>query len=192
MTNPNDPIEVLLAEHVVILRQADELEQAMARLEEAGPDGLEAEWSTLQSFAGLLAGTLALHARKEDDALFPAVEDRIGSGAGPTSVMRQEHQEIHQKGVEFRAVLKELHEVEHPQVEEKSEAYQEMVDAIGSGAKPDLEAMQSGVRDLLALMRLHFRKEEEILFPMTYNLLDKDTLAEVARQMLALETGGAG
>jgi hemerythrin-like domain-containing protein len=110
MTNPNDPVELLLDEHVVILAQADELRQAMDRLAKAGPSGLEAERETLGSFARLLAGKLALHALKEDDALFPAVEAHIGTD-GPTAVMREEHKEIHQRGVEYRALLKELHEV---------------------------------------------------------------------------------
>jgi hemerythrin-like domain-containing protein len=186
MTNPNDPVELLLDEHVVILAQADELRQAMDRLAKAGPSGLEAERETLGSFARLLAGKLALHALKEDDALFPAVEAHIGTD-GPTAVMREEHKEIHQRGVEYRALLKELHEVDHPEIEAQSEAYQEMVEGMASGDIPDLDTMQANVNTLLDLMHVHFEKEEQVLFPMTYNVLDKDALAEVAQKFRDLE-----
>ena len=186
MSDPNNPIDLLLAEHVVILGQADELQQAMARLQISDASGLDAERDTLESFARLLAGKLALHASKEDDALFPAVEAHIGM-EGPTAVMREEHKEIHRRGVEYRELLKELHEVDHPELEAKSDAYQAMVEDMANGDTPDLATVQTNVHQLLDLMRDHFAKEEQILFPMTRNLLDEEALGRVAQQMRDIE-----
>jgi hemerythrin-like domain-containing protein len=47
--------------------------------------------------------------------------------------------------------------------------------------------MQANVNTLLDLMHVHFEKEEQVLFPMTYNVLDKDALAEVAQKFRDLE-----
>lgn len=190
MTEPTNPIDWLLEEHVLILGQADALRQAMARLEDSGAQGVDAEWETLSSFATLLAGKLAMHALKEDDALFPAVEAHIGTG-GPTAAMREEHKEIHRRGLEYRAILQELHEVDHPKLEAESEAYQQMVEAIANGDGPDLQTIQNNVSALLALIHDHFEKEEQMLFPMTRNLLDEEALDAVTRHMRELEAGQA-
>lgn len=158
----------------------------MDRLEASGAPGLDNESKLLASFATLLAGRLALHALKEDSALFPAVEAHIGTN-GPTAVMRAEHKEIHRRGEEYRALLKQLHEVDHPKLEAEGAAYRQMVEDIARGNAPDLQTMLTNVHTLLDLMHDHFAKEEQVLFPMAHNLLDEETLGNVARQMRDLE-----
>lgn len=186
MTNTLNPIDHLLEEHVEILQQADALQAALERLEQSGLPALLTEQETLENFADMLAGQLTLHALKEDEALFPAIEAHIGE-AGPTMVMRAEHREIHQKSLMYRATLKELREVDHPQLEARSADYQEMVGALSNGESPNFETMRSNIWELLNLMRDHFAKEEQILFPMARTLLDDSNLLEIAQQMQTLQ-----
>jgi regulator of cell morphogenesis and NO signaling len=127
---------------------------------------------------------LYAHARREDDALFPAVERVLGEEAGPTPVMREEHRAIHAEAERFRATLRELADVQHPAIVEAGERLRTLA---ARGA--DAAALGETARTLIALLDDHFAKEEQVLFPMTRELLTPDALAAVAGEMDALDTG---
>ena len=131
-----------------------------------------------------MATRLLLHARKEDEALFPALERAFGTPDGPTAVMRREHRAIHDRAGRFRETLRELNEVEHPAIVAGGATLRTLAEGGGSAAA----LVQTG-EEIVSLLDLHFGKEEEILFPMAREVLSDDELAEVGRRMEAIEAG---
>ena len=65
----------------------------------------------------MMGTRLLRHAKKEDEALFPALEAAWGRVEGtPTAIMRMEHSMIHNRANLFRETLRHLNEVEHPAI----------------------------------------------------------------------------
>lgn len=178
-----DPIQRLLDEHVSIMRQIGELRAAASALAREGEPVLERTLPVLRATVRMIDTELLAHARREDDALFPAVERCLGDGAGPTPVMREEHRAIHAEAVRFRDTLRELNEVEHPAIVEATEQLRGLT-ARGR----DAAALATTAHTLIALLDDHFAKEEQVLFPMARDLLSAAQLAAVAGEMEALET----
>ncbi len=143
--------DALKGEHGVFYAQFQYIEDSLAT----------AKLAAIQSLGAMLAAALVPHALMENDVLFPQIEARIGEG-GPTTVMRMEHEQI-------EGMLRELAELKgtHGEVE---------------GALAGLPDAQSAddarriVKDAVLTARAHFAKEENILFPMTEQLLDAHTL----------------
>lgn len=176
-----DPIEYLLNEHRAIMAQIADLRKAVADLAVRGDAALPDVIPVLNRIGQLMETTLALHAKKEDDVLFPALEAVIGAEGGPTSIMREEHKEIHGQGELLRQTLHELHEVEHPQIEAGKEKLKALAATGGSA-----ESIRANAEEIIRLLDMHFAKEEQILFPMAENVLDHEVMDEVLRQMEAM------
>jgi iron-sulfur cluster repair protein YtfE (RIC family) len=182
----SDPLKHLLDDHVEIMRHIATLRTAVADLELNGEIALTRARPALAAVGRMMATQLLAHARKEDEVLFPAVELVLGEGAGPTSVMREEHREIHAEAARFRATLHELNEVEHPAIVAGGAALQRLTE---SGATAAVLARTAA--EIVRLLDLHFEKEEQVLFPMCRELLDKTTLERLGKQMesIAAEAG---
>lgn len=176
-----NPIDHLLQEHRDIMAQLADLRQAAADLAACGPAALPAALPVFTRIGRMMETQLARHARKEDEALFPAVEAVLGAADGPTGVMREEHRAIHAQGELLRRTLHELNDVEHPQIEAGAARLTALGAAGGSAA-----SLRATAEEVLRLLDLHFAKEEEVLFPMTRQLLDEAALARVGDQMEAL------
>ena len=178
----HDPIDHLLAEHREIMAEVESLRRAAADLRARGEAALEGAAPALASVGRMMGTRLLRHARKEDEALFPAIESALGLEGGPTAVMREEHREIHERAARFRETLRELNEVEHPAI-------------VAGGAR--LRTLARGGADaatlaetgeaVVALLDLHFGKEEQILFPMAREVLSRETLRAIAERMDAIE-----
>jgi iron-sulfur cluster repair protein YtfE (RIC family) len=179
-----DPIQHLLDEHRDIMARVDELRQAAAELAARGEAALPAVLPKLDRVGQMMETQLALHAKKEDDALFPALEAVFGAGGGPTSVMRMEHRAIHDQGELLRQTLYELNEVEHPQIEAGRERLKALVTSGASAA-----SLRDNAEEILRLLDAHFGKEEQILFPMAQSLLDDETLRQVGREIEQMRIG---
>lgn len=82
-------IDGLLAEHGLIYLLFDQVEQL------AGSDS-ESASSAADGAAALVSRAVIAHAELEDELLFTALEARMGP-AGPLTVMRSEHDEIHRR-----------------------------------------------------------------------------------------------
>jgi len=173
-----DPIEHLLDEHKVIMAQIAELREAVADLAVRGNAALPDVLPVLGRIGKMMETQLALHAKKEDDALFPALEAIVGAGSGPTAVMREEHKEIHGQGGLLRQTLYELNEVEHPKIEAGGAKLREMAATGGSA-----ETLKANAEEIIRLLDMHFGKEEQILFPMAGTMLDREVMDEVLRKM---------
>ena len=176
-----NPIEHLLQEHRDIMAQIADLRRAVADLDARGEAAVPSAWPVLRHISRMVETQLALHAKKEDEALFPPIEAIIGAEGGPTYVMRAEHKAIHGQGELLRRTLHELNAVEHPKIVAGGEQLRRLAASGGSA-----EALRSNAEEIIRLLDMHFGKEEQILFPMAANLLDEATLAEIAQKMEAM------
>jgi len=86
---------------------------------------------------------MQIHFKMEEDVLFPAFEQATGNSAGPTAVMRGEHQEL-----------------------------RDILDQLGDALQQRDASDFSGVADTLNIMlQQHNMKEEGILYPMADRML---------------------
>lgn len=178
----HDPIQRLLDEHADLMSRLEPLRTAIRSLSQDGASPAGELLPALRDAALLLTTDLIAHARREDEAFFPAVEAAMGESFGPTTVMRAEHAVIHGGADHFRATLHELHEVQHPAIVSGG---QEL--SAGVESQLDTRALLMLAKPLLALIDDHFAKEEQVLFPMSRQLLGEAKLREVAEQMELLD-----
>lgn len=176
-----NPIGHLLQEHRDIMAQVAGLRQAVADLSARGEAALPEALPVFRRMGRMMETQLALHAKKEDDALFPALEAIIGTEGTPTAVMRKEHTAIHAQGELLRKTLRELNEVEHPKIEAGGAKLKSLA-ADGGNA----EALLATAQDIIQLIDAHFMKEEQILFPMAQNMLDSSALDDVWKRIEAM------
>ena len=179
-----DPIERLLDEHRTIMAQVEPLRRALRDLVKRGDAALPDALPALEQVGRMMGGELLRHAKKEDEALFPALEQVFGGGGGPTAVMRQEHRDIHARAELFRRTLHELNEVEHPAIVAGGAQLRSLAGAGASAAE-----LRATGNQIVRLLDLHFAKEEDILFPMARDMLSAEALEQVARKMEEIETG---
>jgi len=191
----HDPIDQLLAEHGEIMADVETLRRAVEDLHTRGEDALPGALPALASVGRMMATRLLRHARKEDEALFPAIEEAIGmppgltSGAfgSPTAVMREEHRAIHERSLRFRETLRELNEIEHPAIVAGGARLRALA-AQGAGAGgADAAALAETGATIVELLDLHFGKEEDILFPMAREILSREALWQVTARMAEIE-----
>jgi len=177
-----DPIERLLEEHNAIMARVEALRRAVTALNHRGEAALSEVRAALEAVSEMMSTELIAHARREDEALFPALEAVFGPGGGPTSVMREEHRAIHGQADRFRKTLHELNEVEHPAIVAAGARLRTLTAERGSAS--DLRVIGATI---LELLDLHFGKEEDILFPMAREVLSPEAMRAVARKMDELD-----
>ena len=182
----HDPIDRLLQEHRDIMADVAVLRRAVEDLDVRGDAALPAALPALRSVGRMMATRLLRHARKEDEALFPALERVFGATDGPTAVMRQEHRAIHDHARLFRETLRELNEIEHPAIVAGGATLRTLVEQGGNAA-----VLARTGAEIVSLLDLHFGKEEDILFPMARAMLSEEDMATVGRGMEAIEAEGA-
>ncbi len=178
-----NPIEHLLSEHRDIMSQVADLRQAISDLSARGEAALPGALPVFRHIGRMMETQLALHARKEDETLFPALEAIIGSEDGPTAAMRREHKSIHSQGELLRRTLYELNEVEHPLIVAGAEKMRSLTAGGGTA-----DSLLANAQEIIELLDMHFLKEEQILFPMAQNILDGAQMEEIGKQMEAIHS----
>jgi iron-sulfur cluster repair protein YtfE (RIC family) len=163
------------------MAQVADLRNAVADLAARGDAALPDALPVLARIGRMMETQLALHAKKEDDALFPALEAIVGAEDGPTSVMRTEHKKIHGQGELLRKTLHELNEVEHPKIEAGGAKLRELAAKGGTA-----DSLRANCEEIINLLDMHFGKEEQILFPMAENILDDAAMADVGKKIEAM------
>lgn len=110
------------------------------------------------------------HHHKEEQVLFPLLEQRQpGAAGGPVSVMLSEHD----AGRAYvRGVVEAL-----PEVQTSAAARAQVADNLAGYAY---------------LLRLHIRKENEVLFPLAERILDEDDKASLAAEFERVEKEETG
>jgi hemerythrin-like domain-containing protein len=124
---------------------------------------LRADWTAAASAFEHFHGQMKAHFEAEEGLLFPAFEAATGMSAGPTQMMRHEHEQM-------RALLSQL--------EAACEAH-------------DGEAYAGVAETLLMLMQQHNMKEENILYPMCDQALGAEAERLGAKLGAMLEKGHA-
>ena len=116
------------------------------------------DWSTaIPAWEGFCR-ELENHLQREEQFLFPAFEAKTGNTHGPTAVMRQEHSQM-------RALLQQM---------------------TAAASSQDDEAFLGGADTLQILISQHNMKEEQVLYPMTDQLLsDPQQLVDKMRSTIA-------
>lgn len=107
-------------------------------------------WGGARALFDQFHASMLHHLAMEENVLFPAFEARTGSTGGPTQVMRMEHEQMRQ-------------------------LMQEMAHAM---IKTDYEGYLGLSETLNMLMQQHNMKEENVLYPMTDQVLagERDNL----------------
>lgn len=108
-------------------------------------------WDGARSLFDRFQLAMAHHLAMEEEVLFPAFEERTGMSAGPTQVMRMEHEQM-------RGLI------------------QEMASAVAAG---DQSCYLGASETLNMLMQQHNIKEENMLYPMSDRALGADSEAVI-------------
>lgn len=166
------PTELLQNDHIKVLERLDWLDKAVQELAKGRGPAFGPAKVTVQQVAEFLQKDVELHLRKEEEALFPPLEEVIGSEGGPTAVMRLEHQELRTNNQELQRLAKEL---------EKDRGATEIIGQI-----------QRVAPYICDFLRQHIHKENFILFPLAEEELDEATLQQIAERMRAIEEGWLG
>lgn len=147
---------VLTADH----RNADQLFAAATQATEQG------EWPASRRQFDAFLRALKHHMKIEEEVLFPAFEQASGMRAGPTWVMRQEHQQM-----------------------------LAMLDEIASAiAAHNAEDFRASSQSFVGLMTAHSTKEERVLYPLCDEVLpglSGEKLRETASQPSAAPPGAS-
>ncbi len=133
---------------------------------------LEGTWTQersdlFESFVDYFRLDLMVHMRKEDEVLYPALEEFLPRDIGPLMVLRTEHDDICSN---FNRMVK---------------AYELM--ALGNTNAEVIRKFLYFGRTLLQLLRDHSYKEERVLFPMVARLLKPEMDTRIAADMETLE-----
>ena len=154
-----EALEMLKQEHDIIERVLDLLEQAADRVEsgQLAPEGFE-PW-TVEFFRHFADHC---HHAKEEDILFPLLEERgIPREGGPIGCMLSEH-EIGRECVR-------------------------RMDQAASASPKDDAAYTAAAKEYTVLLREHIFKENNVLFPMAQQCLSQKDAAGVLERFRAVE-----
>ena len=136
----------LTADH----RHGDELFAAAAQAAAGG------DWTGCRERFDAFRAALQHHIAIEEQVLFPAFEQATGLSAGPTQVMRHEHQQM-----------------------------LALLDHVSAAiTERDAARFHSSAASFTALMTLHSAKEESVLYPMCDGLLPELNGAKLQEMVL--------
>jgi regulator of cell morphogenesis and NO signaling len=153
-------IEILLAEHREVRSLLSELESLISRLQ-SGPGAPADSLPALGRITDMLRRGLAVHIKKENDGLFPALRTLMPEEAGPIAVMQSEHEEVNEL---LRGLLEG---VAHLKCCPTPEGY-------GSS-----QVRQQG-GSLIQALRSHLLEEEQVLFPLAEDFMSAEEDRQVA------------
>ncbi|NPV52676.1 MAG: DUF438 domain-containing protein [Firmicutes bacterium] len=158
------PLYTLISEHELILGFLDSLEAATGRLWESdsytpGDKDSDKDIELVEELARHLVET-EKHHRREEDALFPALESR--GITGPTRVMRIEHEEMRPKKQELLELVRRVNSM-------------------------DYEEFKHRLREIASFIVFHLRdhifKENTILYPAAYRAIrEPGAWSQIARK----------
>lgn len=156
-----DPLDVLKRDHSSILEQLYALDKQLGWLESSGPEKIPRILSSLSRISERMWKDLALHIQREERALYPVLESRLGYEAEPVAVMRKEH----------RLLMDGLSAVKS----EISQMRQNLESLKTWGLSAKLQELRGGLSD-------HVSREERVLF-----WLAELHLSEIDRRKVSFE-----
>lgn len=169
MNEPPEPIAGLIRDH-------RRFEAAIAEARAALADAGAAE--PLLAVRPLLDYELTLHIAKEEQVLFPALQQALADLEPDIENMLAEHDEIRERGARLGAALAAL--------DEQHQAVHAARAAVLEGSQAPSAELATALEQLDWVLQGHFTGEEDSLFLPAEELFDAAALAELERQMAAL------
>ncbi len=155
-----DPIIRFMDEHQQGLRELKKLLNAAKELKLKGYD--PELYEKLHDATRFINEEVRAHNQNEENALFPALEEKIGT-SGPTAVMRSEHQQLWEALDRLESDLNLL-----------------LTDGVNNPRIARIAELSTFIHDLLSQ---HISKEDNILYPMARRVLSGRELQEISRKM---------
>lgn len=141
--SPTNWSDLLIADHETTDRVFDAVQYVLHALE---PPSAQIVSDAVEYFSSYIEGC---HAHKEEDYLFPLMEERgMPAGGGPLAVMRADHR----------------------QSDEALAAFRTAAAAYVAGDQAALAPLRDAFARYAGVLREHFWKETDILFPMAHRL----------------------
>ncbi len=170
MNEPPEPIAGLIRDH-------RRFEAAIA----AARAALDAESITasLSALRSLLDYELTRHIAKEEQVLFPALQQVLAALQPDIENMLAEHDEIRQRGARLGAALAAL--------DEQHQAVRDACAAVQQGLREPAGQLSAALEQLDWVLQGHFTGEEDSLFLPAEELFDATALAALAQRMAALD-----
>ncbi len=134
---------MLKGEHASVLQQLYSIDRKLGWLESSGTEKAAKILSSLRTTSERMWNDLSLHFYREETALYPLLEKRLGYDAEPVRVMRQQHQDLLEG---LRSVRSEV-----------SRMLQEQDVTRTWGLVNKLQTLRADLTD-------HVSKEEQVLF----------------------------
>ena len=150
--------EMLIADHRQVVNELDKLEALLFGLE--GEKSSRKEMAVMGDFINT---DINNHFLREEKYLFPLLADIPGMTEGPLKLIKYEHDEY------WNISLKFLELLERWLFDELNNEEQGKLKKIGLA--------------LIALLRVHIDKEDNVLFPMVEHYLDNKNLLEAAKKI---------
>ncbi|TAK37033.1 MAG: hemerythrin domain-containing protein [Chloroflexota bacterium] len=161
----NYSTESLGAEHQSVLQYLDKLEKHSQQWGSGGASDAEAK-AGLEEVLTFFDQELELHLKKEEVALFPAMEAVIGTD-GPTHVMLIEHEELRKNLAQLKTLV--------PTLSEPDGVLSKQLKKTGDY--------------VCRLLREHIEKEDAVLFPMADQIVPPAEMAKVDQKVRELDAG---
>ena len=162
MANGRKPTDMLKEEHQHVLKKLDTLEQIISALGKK-----EAISDELRELASFFKTDFWVHFTKEEEALFPEIEQFMPREGGPTGMMLIEHEDLRNtnKGLQ-RAVDEYLSNSDSVEIKQ-------MIREYGS--------------NFIGVLRQHIDKEDNMLFMMADMHLDEAQTDKVTKLFHEIE-----
>lgn len=154
------PLQQLKDEHTFLRADMDRFYEIAEEIEfESGPEVLELFWDLFE-LVSAFNDKLSVHSKREDEGLFPLIDQHLGENDTTIETMEYEHQKAEQHLQDF------LNET--AAVREKMDEYHAQTITV--------YAVQA-----YATLTQHFAKEENMLFPLAEKILSVEEMDELAR-----------
>ncbi len=138
-----DPLSALKNEHSTILQLLYSMDRQLGWLESSGPDKSQRILGSLLRKSGHLSRDLRAHFQREEKALYPILEKRMGSDAETVRIMRREHQQL---------------------LDGASSVKSEISRMVESGDSVKTWGLASQLQDFRGGLSDHVSREERVLF----------------------------
>jgi len=170
-TIPLRPTQILRAEHRRIDEQLNVLSGALRQLGDRGP--VPEILDRIESVARYIDGEMAIHHRKEEDCLFPFLEEFLSSENLRLDARIADHEDLNIMNTKFKEALEECRELES-----------------GKRASFTAQMLRGYGLYIIHLVREHLLKEDQILFLVAEEYLTADQEAEILERFAAIEEPG--
>ncbi len=165
---PLSPTQILRAEHRQIDDQLNVLSAALRQLGDRGPDADVLE--RIESVARYIDREMAIHHRKEEDCLFPYLEEFLASENLRLDARIADHEDLNIMNGKFKEALAECRELQG-----------------GRRAAFSAQMLKGYGLYIVHLVREHLLKEDQILFLVADEYLTEEQKVQILARFAAVE-----